>query len=93
MSKINRDYATAAPTSIVDDIKGPAFTLEVVRVIRTHERFPLSLEPGARSIGTDIDSAIAHALQMGEELLDIAVHFERSDWTALAESFDKQYRS
>ena len=93
MNKRTRDYAEYAEAVSADaidshDFKGPAFVVETVRVIREYERKPIRMDgSGNTTIGEAIDAQIRETLERGEELLDIAVHFERSDWTALAESF------
>lgn len=88
MKTTNRDYTTAAPVSMIED-DGPAFVVETVRVVRGFDRVPFAKD-GKISIGEYIDATIRDAMHNGEELQDIAVHFEKSDWTALSESFAKQ---
>lgn len=78
MKNTNR---TATEARAADMPVALGVTLETVRVVRESKKFPFG--HGGMTIGQMLDAQIMDALESGDELQDIAVHFESSDWTEL----------
>lgn len=78
------DYETASAAPANTQPAGPGFVVESTKVVRMHERFAFG--SGHMSIGQMLDRQIADAIDRGEELQDLAVHFESTDWQALVAS-------
>lgn len=88
---VNAKPEAAAMPAVAQRDDVPGFVIETVRVIRKHERYQMG--GSGPTIGESIDIQIARAIDDGDELQDIAVHFERSDWSALVESLTDRART
>lgn len=64
---------------------GPRFIIETVKVVREHKEHFVG-QVGA-PIGELVDDAIRAALESGQELLDVNLHFEREDWARMRDQF------